>query len=76
MDGLQNRIGGNGKLQKMKDLADELEVDVVAINEHQIRIGHKMNRNGLSQMFNGGEAEIRSVMGGIHTRKGALKYNK
>ena len=60
----------------MKDLADELEVGAMAINEHQIRIGHKMNRNVLSQMFNGREAEIRSVMGGMHTRKGSLKNNK
>ena len=64
VNGLQNRIGGNEKLQKFKDLVDELEVDLVAINEHKMRLGHKLNRNSLSQMFNGGETEIRSVMRG------------
>ena len=49
---------------------DELEVDLLAINEHKMRMGHKLNRNGLSQMFNGGEAEIRSVMGGNVHEKG------
>ena len=38
MDGFQNRIWGNKKLQKMKDLADKMEVHVVAINE-QGRMG-------------------------------------
>ena len=43
----------------------------MAINEHQIRLGHKMNCNGLSKMFNGGEIEIRSIMGGnIHVKGG------
>ena len=40
-------------MQKFKDLVDELDVDLVAINEHKMRLGHKLNRNGLSQMFNG-----------------------
>ena len=49
VDGLQNRIGGNVKLQKCKDLVDELEVDLLAIDEHKMWLGHKLNRNGLSQ---------------------------
>ena len=62
VDGLQNKIGGNEKLQKCKGLVDELEVDLLAINEHKMRLGHQLNRNGLSQMFNGGETETRSVI--------------
>ena len=76
VDGLQNRIGGNDKLQKCKDLVDELEVDLLAINEHKMRIGHKLNRNGLSQMFNGGETEIRSVIGGNTHKKGGSKVQQ
>ena len=76
VNGLQNRIGGNEKLQKFKDLVDELEVDLVAINEHKIRLGHKLNRNGLSQRFNGGETEIRSVMGGNTHEKGGSKVQQ
>ena len=76
VDGLQNRIGGNEKLQKFKDLVDELEVGLVAINEHKMRLGYKLNRNGLSQMFNGGETEIRSVTGGNTREKGGSKVQQ
>ena len=76
VDGLQNRIEGNEKLQKIKDLADELEAGLIAINEHKMRIGHKLNRNGRSQMFNGGETEIRSVMGGNTHEQGGSKVQQ
>ena len=40
------------------------------INEHRMECSHKDNRNGLSQMFNGGECEIRSVAGhNFHEKK-------
>ena len=34
-----NRISNNEKLDKDKGLIDELEVDVVAYNEHKMRMG-------------------------------------
>lgn len=71
VDGINNIIRGNEKLEKAKGLIDELEVDIAALNEHNMRLGHKLNRNGLSQMFNGGETEIRSVMGSnVHEKGG------
>ena len=76
VDFLQNRIGGNKKLQKIKDLVDELQVDLVATNEHKMRLGHKLNRNGISQMLNGGEIEIRSAMGGNAYEKGGSKVQR
>ena len=51
-------------------------MDLLAINEHKMRLGHKLNRNGLSQMFNGGETEIRSVMGGNTHEKGGSKVQQ
>ena len=40
------------------------------INEHRMNCSHKDNRNGLCQMFNGGECEIRSVAGhNVHEKK-------
>ena len=57
VDGIRNRISNNNKLDKAKGFIDELGVDVVAYNEHKMRIGHTKNRNGMSQMNNGGEAE-------------------
>ena len=62
-DGFNNRISGNDKLDKAKELIDELEVDVVAYSEHKLNLKHKDNVNGFSQMFNGGEAEVRSDVG-------------
>ena len=54
-DGLSNSIGGNAKLDKAKELIDNLEADVVAYNAHKINFSHKSNCNRMSQMFNGGE---------------------
>ena len=61
---------------KAKELIDKLFVDVVAYNKHKMRKGHKENKNGMSQLFNGGETEIRSTVGTIHTRKAEGKYSK
>lgn len=59
--GFNSRISGNVKLEKSKELIDDLEADLVAYNEHRLNLMHKDNKNGFSQMFKGGEAEIRSV---------------
>jgi len=50
---------------------DELEVDLVAMNEIKINFGHKKNINGLSQMFNGGDAAIK-VVHGCNNHDGAI----
>ena len=34
---------------------------MVAYSEHQINAAHKENVNGMSQMFHGGKAEIRTI---------------
>ena len=70
-DGFNTRISDNEKLDKAKELIDELEADVVAYSEHRINPRHKDNVNGLSQMFNGGEAEIRTLLGhNVHENVG------
>ena len=62
-DGFNTRISGNEKLDKAKELIDELGADVVAYSEHRINCSHKDNVNGMGQMFNGGETEIRTQTG-------------
>ena len=43
----------------------------MAYSEHQVNCRHKDNKNGSSQMFRGGEAEIRSVAGhNVHENVG------
>ena len=70
LNGLKNRIEGNEKLDKAKEIINDLEVDIVAYNEHRMNLGYKQNRNGLSQMFNGGECEVRSVAGhNVHEKQ-------
>ena len=54
-------MSDNGKLEKAKQLINDLEADLVCYNEHRLNLMHKDNKNGFSQMFWGGEAEIRSV---------------
>jgi hypothetical protein len=45
-NGIHNRLGGNEKLDKAKDLINELGADVVAYNEHRQNLRHKDNSNG------------------------------
>ena len=73
-DGLRNNISGNDKLDKAKEVIDELQADIVAINEHKLNLKHKRNKNGLSQMFNGGETDIRTVAGhNVHENVGKVQ---
>ena len=50
------------KLDKAKDLTNKLGADVVAYNKHCQNLQHKDDRNGWSQLFRGGEANIQSVV--------------
>ena len=62
-NGLSSRLTGNEKLDKAKDYINDLGADVVAYNEHRLNMKHKKNRHGLRQMFQGGEADLRTVVG-------------
>ncbi len=69
-NGIDGRFGNNAKVDKAKHIHDELEVDVVAYNEHRLNMKHNLNKVGFSQLFWGGEAEVRSVVGhNIHSVK-------
>ena len=61
-NGIQNKLAGNDKLEKAKDLINELGADVVAYNEHRQNLRHRDNRSGWNQLFKGGEADVRSVV--------------
>ena len=49
-------------MKKSKEVIDKLEADVVCYNEHIINMKHKVNHDSFNQLFQGGEAEIRSVV--------------
>lgn len=74
LNGIQTRLTNNDKLEKMRDLIDELGADIAAFTELQVNWRHKDNVNGLSQMFKGGESEVRSVAGhNVHETGGGKR---
>ena len=44
-NGLNNRLCGNKKLDKARQIYDDLEADIVAGNEHRLNLRHKKNKN-------------------------------
>ena len=62
LNGINSRLSRNEKLDKARDVIDELAVDVVAYNEHRLNLQHKDNKNGFKELFKGGETEIRVVV--------------
>jgi hypothetical protein len=68
---ISNRMGGNSKLSKAKDLINKLGADIVAYNEHRQNSHHIDNRNGWNQLFKGGEADVSSVVAhNVHEAEG------
>ena len=51
VNGFQNKMCGNEKVDKAKDVHDKLEVDIAAYCKHQLNMRHKQNQNGFSQLF-------------------------
>jgi hypothetical protein len=62
LNGLQLTMSKqNEKLEKARQVIDDLQADIVCYNEHHQNLRHKANRNGFQQMFNGGETELRAI---------------
>ena len=55
-------ISGNEKVEKSKEVIDELESDVVCYNEHRVNMKYTEYQNEFNQFFREGEPEIRSVV--------------
>ena len=62
VNGLKCQWSNNDKVEKARELHDELNVDIAAYNEHRLNMKHKANSIGFSRLFNGGEADVRSVV--------------
>ncbi len=62
LNGLNNKLSDNNKVDKAKEIHDDLEVDIVAYNEHRLNMHDGRNVNGFNQLFNGGEAALQSVV--------------
>ena len=46
INGVSTNISDNEKLDKAKEIIDELEADLVLHTEHKVNCKHKDNRNG------------------------------
>jgi hypothetical protein len=60
-NGLQSALSKNEKLDKTRQVINDLQADVVCYNEHRQNLKQKTNQNGFCQMFNGGETELRAI---------------
>ena len=56
VDELSNRIIYNDKLDKTKDIIDELQENYVTHCEHNMRFGHNLNQTGMRQFLDEGES--------------------
>ena len=61
-NGFSNRLSDNKKIEKAKEIHDELNVDIAAYCEHWLNTRNKHNINGFNQLFKGGKAAIQSVV--------------
>jgi len=59
---LSNRICGNNKLNKVKDLIHEWGADIIGIVEHRQNLHHKSNINGWNQLFQRADEDVRLVV--------------
>jgi hypothetical protein len=62
VNGFCNQLSGNKKIEKAREIHNELEADIAAYCEHQLNMRHKKNCNGFNRLFKGGEAEVRSIV--------------
>ncbi len=73
-NGISNKLCNNEKVEKAKELHDNIKVDIVAYNEHRLNIQVQQNVNGFNQLFKGGEADIRSVVAhNVHENLGRVQ---
>jgi hypothetical protein len=72
--GLNTRLSDNEKAERMKEIHDELEINIAAYCKHKIIFKHKRNVNGFNQLFKGGKAPIQSIAAhNVHENVGRIQ---
>jgi hypothetical protein len=61
-NGLSNKFSNNNKVDKAKEIHDDLEVDIIAYNKHRLNMRDRRNVNEFNQLCKGGEAALQSVV--------------
>ncbi len=61
-NGISNRLSDNEKVEKAKEIHDELEVDIAAYCKHRLNMRDRHNITGFNQLLKGGKAAVQSVV--------------
>jgi hypothetical protein len=74
VNSLSNKSSNNNKVDKAKEIHDDLEVDIIAYNEHRLNMHDRRNVNGFNQLFKGGEVALQSVVAhNVHKNIGRVQ---
>jgi hypothetical protein len=74
VNGFCNQLSRNEKVDKAREIHDDLEVDIAAYCEHKLNMKHKKNGNGFNQLFKGGEAAVQSIVAhNVHENIGRVQ---
>jgi hypothetical protein len=74
LNGLNTHMKDNYKVERMRELHNELEIDIAAYCKHKINYKHKKNVNSFNQLFKGGEAAIHSIVAhNVHKNVGKIQ---
>jgi hypothetical protein len=77
VNGFCNRLCVNEKVERAKEIHDELEVDIAAYCEHKLNMKHRTNVNGFNRLFKGGEAAIHSIVShNVHENIGRVQQGE
>ncbi len=73
-NGINNRLSDNEKVEKTKEIHDELEVNIAAYCKHRLNMRDRHNINGFNQLFKSGKAVVQSVVAhNIHENIGRVQ---
>jgi hypothetical protein len=59
---MSNRLSNNKKVDKAKEIHNELEVNIAAYYKHRLNTQDRHNINGFNQVFKGGDTAVQSVV--------------
>jgi hypothetical protein len=73
-NGISNRLSDDEKVEKAKEIHDELEVDIAANCKHWLNMRDRHTINGFNQSLKGGKVAVQSVVAhNIHENIGRVQ---
>jgi hypothetical protein len=74
VNGFSNQICCNQKVERSKEIHNELKVDIVAYCKHKLNMRHKKNGNGFNQLFKGVESAVQLIVAhNVHKNVGKVQ---